>query len=170
MVEPQTGAYATPQALDPPSKWGANPPLHGVRSREAVKMPMETVGHAAALWVGLHLLLLLVLSTLVVRQRQKHKVALGDDGIPELVQAIRAHTNAVEYIPAALIGLVVLEVAGAPGALVHIAGLVLLAGRLSHAVGLSNSGGTSILRTLGMVLTWLAYVFIIASCLFFAIG
>ena len=133
-------------------------------------MPMESVGHAAALWVGLHLLLLLVLSSLVVRQRQKHKVALGDDGIPELVQAIRAHTNAVEYIPAALIGLVVLEVTGAPGALVHIAGLVLLAGRLSHAVGLSNSGGTSILRTLGMVLTWLAYIFIIASCLFFAIG
>jgi len=76
---------------------------------------MESTGHAAALWVGLHLLLLLVLSTLVVRQRQKHKVALGDDGIPELVQAIRAHTNAVEYIPAALIGLVVLEVTGAPG-------------------------------------------------------
>ncbi|HYE47184.1 MAG TPA: MAPEG family protein [Caulobacter sp.] len=128
------------------------------------------LGHAAALWVGLHLLLLLVLALLVVRQRQKHKVALGDDGIPELAQAIRAQGNAVEYIPAALIGLVVLEVTGAPGVLVHIAGLVLFVGRLLHAIGLSNSGGVSMLRSAGAVLTWLAYIFIIASCLFFSIG
>jgi uncharacterized membrane protein YecN with MAPEG domain len=26
------------------------------------------------------------------------------------------------------------------------------------------------LRTVGVVLTWLAYIFIIASCLFFAVG
>ncbi|NBB15999.1 glutathione S-transferase [Caulobacter sp. SLTY] len=130
----------------------------------------STFGHAAALWVGLNLLLLLVLSLLVVRQRQKHKVALGDDGIPELAQAIRAQGNAVEYIPAALIGLVVLEGTGAPGVLIHIGGLILLLGRVAHAIGLSNSGGISMLRTGGVVLTWLAYIFIIASCLFFSIG
>jgi len=45
---------------------------------------LESVGHAAALWAGLHLFLLLVLSVLVVRLRQKHKVALGGEGIPEL--------------------------------------------------------------------------------------
>ena len=46
--------------------------------------------HAAALWVGLHLILLLVLSVLVVRQRRAHGVVLGDDNIPELTQAERA--------------------------------------------------------------------------------
>ncbi|MBI1405415.1 MAG: glutathione S-transferase [Caulobacter sp.] len=131
---------------------------------------METIGHAAALWVGLHLLLLLVLALMVVRQRQKHKVALGDEGIPELTQAIRAQGNAVEYIPAALIGLVVLELTGAPAVLVHVAGLTLFVGRTLHAIGLSNSGGVSMLRTLGVVATWLAYIFIIACCLFYAIG
>lgn len=133
-------------------------------------MPLETIGHAAALWVGLHLLLLLVLALMVVRQRQKHKVALGDEGIPELTQAIRAQGNAVEYIPAALIGLVVLELTGAPAVLVHVAGLTLFVGRTLHAIGLSNSGGVSMLRTLGVVATWLAYIFIIACCLFYAIG
>jgi uncharacterized protein len=133
-------------------------------------MPLETIGHAAALWVGLHLLLLLVMALLVVRQRQKHKVALGDEGVPELTRAIRAQGNAVEYIPAALIGLVVLELTGAPPVLVHIAGLVLFAGRVMHAIGLSNSGGVSMLRTLGVVATWLAYIFIIACCLFFSIS
>lgn len=131
---------------------------------------LESVGHAAALWVGLHLLLLLILALLVVRQRQKHKVAIGDDGIAELLQAIRAQGNAVEYIPPALIGLVVLELTGAPPLLVHVGGLVLFVGRVLHAIGLSNSGGVSMLRTAGVVLTWLAYIFIIASCLFFAIG
>lgn len=130
---------------------------------------LDSVGHAAALWVGLHLLLLLILSLLVVRQRQKHKVALGDEGIAELLQAIRAQGNAVEYIPSALIGLVVLELTGAPPLLVHIGGLVLFVGRVLHAIGLSNSGGVSMLRTVGVVLTWLAYIFLIASCLFFAI-
>jgi uncharacterized protein len=133
-------------------------------------MPLETIGHAAALWVGLHLLLLLVMALLVVRQRQKHKIALGDEGVPELTRAIRAQGNAVEYIPAALIGLVVLELTGAPPVLVHIAGLVLFAGRVMHAIGLSNSGGVSMLRTLGVVATWLAYIFIIACCLFFSIS
>ena len=32
--------------------------------------------HAAAFWVGLHLILLLVLSVLVVRQRRKHDCPL----------------------------------------------------------------------------------------------
>ena len=43
---------------------------------------MDTVvtpaAHAAAFWASLHLLLLLVLSVRVVRQRQTHKVLIGD--------------------------------------------------------------------------------------------
>jgi len=126
-------------------------------------------GHAAALWVGLHLLLMLVLSALVVRQRQKHKILLGDEGIPQVAQAVRAFGNATEYIPAGLAGLIVLEVAGASPLLVHIAGALLFAGRVTHAVGLSSSGGASVARSIGMTLTWLAYVFLIASTLFSAV-
>ena len=126
-------------------------------------------GHAASLWVGLHLLLLLVLSALVVRQRQKHKILLGDEGVPQVAQAVRAFGNATEYVPAGLAGLIVLDLAGAAPLLVHIGGAILFAGRVTHAVGLSASAGASIARSIGMTLTWLAYVFLIAATLFTAI-
>ncbi len=135
-------------------------------------MDASNANHAVALWVGLNLLLMLILSLLVVRQRQKHKIDLGDGGIPELAQAIRALGNAAEYIPAGLVGLVVLAMTGTPAAavLVHVAGFLLFAGRVSHAVGLSNSGGASFARTIGMLATWVSYIFMIAAVLFNAIG
>ena len=126
-------------------------------------------GHAAALWVGLHILLMLVLSLLVVRLRNKHKVFLGDEGIPELAQAIRAFGNASEYVPPGLAGLIVLDMSGATPLLVHIAGFLLLVGRVTHAVGLSNSVGTSVPRALGMTVTWCAYVFLVAATLISAV-
>ncbi|PTS84688.1 MAPEG family protein, partial [Caulobacter sp. HMWF009] len=122
-------------------------------------MDTAASGHAAALWVGLHVFLLLTLSLLVVRLRQKHKVALGDEGIPELARAIRAFGNAAEYIPTGLAAIAVLALVGAPPLALHLVGLMLFAGRLSHAIGLSNSGGASIPRAVGMVCTWLAYIF-----------
>ena len=133
-------------------------------------MDAITSGHAAALWAGLHVFLMLTLSLLVVRLRQKHKVAMGDEGIPELARAIRAFGNASEYVPTALIAIAVLAVVEAPPLAIHVAGFVLFSGRLIHAVGLSNSGGASIPRAIGMVATWLAYVFIGVALLFYAIA
>ncbi len=133
-------------------------------------MDAVSSAHAAALWVGLNLILLLVLSVLVVRLRQKHKIALGDEGIPELARAIRAFGNATEYVPAGLIAITVLALNEDSGLAVHIVGLLLFAGRLTHAVGLSNSGGTSLPRAIGIVLTWLAYVFAAVALLFYAIA
>jgi len=126
-------------------------------------------GHAAALWVGLHILLMLVLSLQVVRLRQKHKVLFGDEGIAELAQSIRAFGNASEYVPPGLAGLVVLDVAGAAPLLIHLGGLVLLAGRILHAIGLSNSAGSSVFRAVGMSMTWVAYVYLTAATLFYAV-
>lgn len=133
-------------------------------------MDAVSSAHAAALWVGLNLILLLVLSVLVVRLRQKHKIALGDQGIPELARAIRAFGNATEYVPAGLIAITVLALNADSGLAVHIVGLLLFLGRLTHAVGLSNSGGTSLPRAIGIVLTWVAYVFAAVTLLFYAIA
>lgn len=133
-------------------------------------MDTITSGHAAALWVGLHVFLMLTLSLLVVRLRQKHKVALGDEGIPELAQAIRAFGNASEYVPTALMAIVVLAVVEAPPLAIHVAGFVLFSGRVLHAVGISNSGGASIPRAIGMVATWIAYIFLGVAALMYAIA
>lgn len=133
-------------------------------------MNAVTSGHAAALWVGLHLILLLVLSLLVVRQRRKHKIALGDGGVPELAQAIRAFGNATEYVPAALIGIAVLAMVEAQPLAVHVTGFLLFAGRVLHGFGLSRSGGASLARAIGVTMTWLAYVFASVALLFYAIA
>lgn len=132
-------------------------------------MDVGASGNAASLWVGLHLFLLLTLSMLVVRQRRLHRVPLGDEGIPELARAVRAFGNATEYVPAGLLALTVLAVVAAPPLAIHLAGLSLFAGRVIHAVGLSLSGEATFARSLGIVLTWVAYVFSGVALLFYAL-
>lgn len=132
-------------------------------------MDPQASAHAAALWAGLHIILLLVLAVLVTRQRRKHHVEIGDGGVPALNQAIRAFGNATEYVPSALMGLGVLAFAGAMPLLIHSIGLVLFAGRVLHAVGLSRSTGVSWLRTSGVLATWTAYIALAASLLFYAV-
>jgi uncharacterized membrane protein YecN with MAPEG domain len=133
-------------------------------------MEVTTSARAAAFWIGLLLLLMLVLSVLVVRQRNKHKVMLGDDGVAELQRASRVFGNATEYIPAAMAALAALALVQAPMLVVNVTGLLLFVGRVGHAVGLSNSGGESIGRSLGMVSTWLAFIFGGVALLFYAFG
>ncbi|MGA0608228.1 MAPEG family protein [Phenylobacterium sp. VNQ135] len=132
-------------------------------------MDVTASAHAAALWAGLHIFLLLVLSVLVTRQRRKHGVSLGDGGVPALSHAIRAFGNASEHVPAALGGLAILALAGAPPLLIHPVGLVLFAGRLLHAVGLSRSGDATLPRAIGTLATWIAYVVLGAALIFYAV-
>ena len=120
--------------------------------------PASQAFAAAALWAGFNLLLLLILSGLVTRQRRKHRIALGDEGVPELARAVRAFGNATEYAPAGMAALAVLAIAGAPALMVHLVGATLLGGRVAHAIGFGLTGGPSIGRSLGMVLTWLAWL------------
>ncbi len=134
-----------------------------------METPVSPTVHAAALWVGLCLLLLLVLSVRVVRQRERHRVLIGDAGVPELLRARRAFGNATEYVPAAIGALITLTLVGAPAPVIHGFGLVLFLGRIAHAWGISVSAGPSIGRSAGTLLTWLAFLFAGALLLFYAI-
>lgn len=131
---------------------------------------LHAAAQAAALWTALLLFLLLVLSLLAVRQRQTHKVPLGDDGIPALSRALRAFGNAAEYAPAGIGGLIAMAVVSAPPMAIHLCGILLLAGRIAHAVALSLSTEASILRSAGMLLTWVAYIFAAVALLIFAVS
>lgn len=124
---------------------------------------------AAALWAGLCLLLLLVLSALTVRQRQTHRVGVGDAGIDPLQRASRAFGNAAEYIPAGLAVLALLVLVGAPPLSLHLAGATLLVGRLAHAVGMSRSTGPSVGRVGGMIVTYLFLLCAAVTIIFYAI-
>ncbi len=127
---------------------------------------LSLAGKAAALWAGLNLLLLLTLSALVTRQRGRHRVAVGDGGVPEMIRALRAFGNAAEYIPAGMASLAILALVQSPPGLIHAIGAVLLIGRIVHAVALTMSEGPSIGRNAGMLLTWLAWLAAVVSLIF----
>ena len=59
--------------------------------------PLMYAVQAAALWSGLLILLMLVLSGVVVSGRRKHMVSFGDGGNADLMAASRAFGNCVEY-------------------------------------------------------------------------
>lgn len=114
-----------------------------------------TAAQAAALWSGLLILLLGLLSIGVILARRKYKVAIGDGGVPEVALATRVFGNAAEYIPAGIGALILLYHLEMPVLAIHALGATLFAGRLIHAAGLSGHKST-IGRVAGMVLTFVA--------------
>ncbi|HEX7369340.1 MAG TPA: MAPEG family protein [Rhodanobacteraceae bacterium] len=107
----------------------------------------------AAFYTALGALLILALAVRVMWLRNKRGVGLGGGGNEDLVRAIRAHANATEYLPIALLLLVLLAFEQTRPALLHLFGIVLIVGRILHAIGLSGSPGRSFGRVAGMALT-----------------
>ncbi len=105
------------------------------------------------IYAAIFALIMVSLSFYVIKMRYKHRVSLGDGGKKEMLKAIRAHGNFVEYVPMALILMVLLELNGESAAVLHGFGGALLIGRLCHAPGL-NTRNTTKLRQIGMVLTF----------------
>ena len=104
-----------------------------------------------AFYASLLTLLFIALSINIIRLRFKLKVGLGDGGERPLIKATRIHGNFAEYIPLALILLASFELSGADSQWVHLFGGVLLLSRISHAIGLSKSIGTSMPRVIGTI-------------------
>lgn len=106
-------------------------------------------------YAALAALLILALGLNVSLQRRVHGIGLGEGAQGEIARAVRAHANAVEYVPLALLLLLLLELRGWPAAVLHALGVLLLAGRLAHAQGLLVRGGwVSPGRFLGTLATW----------------
>ncbi|HET6913629.1 MAG TPA: MAPEG family protein [Rhodanobacteraceae bacterium] len=111
--------------------------------------------HIAGLYAALGALLIFVLALRVMQLRHRHHVGLGTGGDESLARAIRAHANAVEYLPIALLLLLILELNQIRPWIVHVFGIVLIVGRVLHAIGLSTNAGTSFGRFVGTGLTML---------------
>jgi uncharacterized membrane protein YecN with MAPEG domain len=78
-----------------------------------------------------------LLSLHVVRRRRQTRVSLGDGGNHVLQRAIRAHANFAEYVPLALILLLVLELSRFSIYLLHAIGATLVLARLLHGYALA---------------------------------
>jgi uncharacterized protein len=99
-------------------------------------------------------LLFFYLSFLVIRQRYKAKIGLGDGDIPALKRAIAAHSNFNQYVPICMILLAFIESSQFNIYVIHALGAALLLGRMSHAYGISQEPEVLIFRQIGMALTF----------------
>ncbi len=111
-----------------------------------------------ALYAGLLGVISIVLASLVGRARMAAGISLGDGGKPELIEAMRRHTNFVEFVPLFLVLLAVIEINGAPRWWLHILGAVVVAARIIHPFGLRNDIMNTTPRFIGTVGTFLPTV------------
>ncbi|MEM9784431.1 MAG: MAPEG family protein [Pseudomonadota bacterium] len=106
-----------------------------------------------AFYAGLLTLWLVFLSAAVIMRRRRLAVSLGHGGNDTLLHAVRAHGNAVETVPLALVGMALSETLGTPGWLLHLLGIGLMVGRVAHGAHFLSEREDLTLRTLGMGLT-----------------
>jgi uncharacterized membrane protein YecN with MAPEG domain len=132
--------------------------------------PFSSPVSMVAFYAAINALIMLVLAMLVVRARVKTRTEIGDGADPALLGPLRAHANNTEYVPMAIILLLMLLGLQANIWVIHAVGGTLTLGRLLHAVGLSGNVGASTPRLVGMILTWLSYVIAIAVTLWLALA
>lgn len=124
---------------------------------------------AAALYAALNILILLALGLGTGLARGRHKINFGHGGNSDMELRIRAHANAAEWIPAGLVGLVILALLGAPALLVHLVGGAFTLARIAHALtmGLGRQSGPG--RTIGAIVTALVYLVLVAALSWYAV-
>jgi uncharacterized protein len=107
------------------------------------------------LYAAIPTLILVALAINVTLHRRKLKVGLGTGNNPIMLRMMRIHGNAVEYIPIAVLLMLIYELNGGAHTTLHLCGCALILGRVLHAAGLWNSDGQSVGRAIGQSLTWL---------------
>ncbi len=119
-----------------------------------------------AFYAALLALFFVFLSIRVIGWRRVKKVELGHGDDNQLLRRMRVHANFAEYVPFTLLLMAMAESMTAPRPLIHLAGLILIAGRLMHAYGLSQTPHILRYRVWGMMLTFLALSISALLCLF----
>jgi uncharacterized protein len=100
----------------------------------------------------------LVLWMRVSSVRAEANVSFGDGGNPTLLQRIRQHGNCSEWLSFVLPLMIVAEGTGAPAIGLHVAGALLLVGRMAHPFGLRPETAGHPLRYVGNGTNMLASV------------
>ncbi len=123
-----------------------------------------------ALYAGLLAPIFVVLALRVIGLRRGAQVAVGDGGDKVLLRRMRVHANFAEYVPLALVVLVLAESLKTDPRILHALGICLIIGRISHAYGMSQSKETFAFRVSGMALTFATLIGAALGCLIGSIG
>ncbi len=118
-----------------------------------------------AFYAALLALFFVFLSIRFIGWRRVKKVELGHGDDNQILRRMRVHANFAEYVPFTLLLRAMVESMTAPRPLIHLAGLILIASRLIHAYGLSQTPHILRYRVLGMMLTFFALSLSALLCL-----
>lgn len=89
------------------------------------------------LYASVLALLFIALSLRVIAARRASGVAIGINGNTGLERRARVHANFAEYVPLALVLMLMVEATGYSAWFNHALGASLIAGRILHAFGVS---------------------------------
>jgi uncharacterized membrane protein YecN with MAPEG domain len=123
-----------------------------------------------ALYAAVLGLILVVLSAMVIAMRAQTKIALNDGGNIQLAERIRRHGNFIEYVPMALILMGLAEAGGASTVLIHVAGVILVASRLLHPLGIRHDKADALPRVIGGSGTLIAILLCAGAILWHHLG
>jgi uncharacterized membrane protein YecN with MAPEG domain len=118
-----------------------------------------------AFYAALLAVLFLFLSVRVIGWRRERRVEFGHGEDFELLRRMRVHANFAEYVPFALLLMALAESMAPPNLLLHASGIVLVAGRIIHAYGVSQSPPVMRFRTYGTAMTITAIAIAGLTCL-----
>ena len=90
-----------------------------------------------------------------------------DDGV--LQRKVRAFGNFMEYVPLALLFILLLELANSPAWLLWLLGILLTIARIAHAWGVIQTYGPSPSRAVGFFLTWFVYLLGASACIYYGL-
>ncbi len=108
------------------------------------------------IYLAVAVVLYSVMAVTIIAIRRKRRISIGDGAQQDFARIIRGHGNFAEYVPIALLALVIAELSGVPAVVLHGCGIVLIIGRSLHAYCFlcTPSGLNS--RVSGMILTFLS--------------
>ncbi|WP_420139044.1 MAPEG family protein [Sphingomonas sp.] len=126
--------------------------------------PTVTLIFAAALgllniWLGVR----------VSRLRFQHKILVGDGDLPTIEKRMRAHANFNEYVPIALILMLLIELNVGPSRILWGLGALLVVARVIHPIGMDQPKSNGY-RAGGAMLTWGVLAALIVWAILLAYG
>ncbi len=107
-----------------------------------------------SVYAALLVIVFVALSVRTLLMRRRKRIAVGDSGDVQMLRVIRAHGNFAEYVPMALLLLFLLESRIDSTLWIHLLGIGLIIGRISHAVGVSRMPEQFGFRVFGMAMTF----------------
>lgn len=111
-----------------------------------------------ALWLG------------VSSARSELRCSIGDADNLRLLQKIRRHGNFIEWVPFALILMILAEAQGTAALWLHISGALLVIGRIAHPFGLAIDNAGHPLRYVGNGTNMVAVAVLLVSLTRLALG